>query len=530
MDQPAFSDARIFLYGPPGSGKSTLGRGLAEALGLPFADLDASIVKAARKTIPEIFAQSGEVGFRNRETEALRQVCAEPPAVVALGGGALLAEANRALAEGSGRIICLRATAETLTARTASQPGTRPLLAADEASPEEKLAALLERRRPHYDAFPLQLAVTNALPGTHLRKLQALLGAYRVSGMGEPYDVRVATGLLARVGALLAARVTPGAALVVADTATAPLYAETVMGALRAAGFTTALATLPAGETHKTLATVQTIWQAAQAAEIDRGGLFVALGGGVVGDLTGFAAATWLRGVRWAVLPTTLLSMVDSSLGGKTGADLPEGKNLIGAFHPPVAVLADPDTLATLPEAELRAGLAEAVKHGVIDAPELFEVCARLAGRPGAVRGDAAFVACAMAVKIRTICQDPFENGIRASLNLGHTIGHGVEQAMRFTLSHGEAVAIGTVVEARIAETLGLAEKGLADRLAAVLGGLGLAVTLPPGLDRAACLRAIRLDKKRAAGVVRFALPVRIGLVKTGVAVPDTVLDAALAG
>jgi shikimate kinase/3-dehydroquinate synthase len=520
---------RIFLYGAPGSGKSTLGRALAEALDLPFIDLDERIVRGARQTIPEIFASVGEPGFRIREAAALQAVCAEPPAVVALGGGALLAEANRACAEAAGRVVCLRATAETLAIRTAAQPGTRPLLAAAGASAGANLAALLEARKPHYDSFALQLAVTNALPRIHLRNLHALLGLYHVSGMGEPYDIRVATGSLSRAGHRLATVHVPCPALVVADTATAPLYGETVMASLRAAGFTPTLITLPAGETHKTLATVQTIWGAAQRAGIDRGGLFIALGGGVVGDLTGFAAATWLRGVRWAVVPTTLLAMADSSIGGKTGADLPEGKNLVGAFHPPVLVLADPATLATLPVAEIRAGLAEVVKHGVIDDPDLFDACAALAGRPEAIRGDAAFVARALAVKVRTICQDPYEKGIRAALNLGHTIGHGVEQAMHFAISHGEAVAIGLVAEARIAETLGLAGTGLAGRLAAVLGGLGLPVDLPPGLDRAACLRAIRLDKKRVAGTVRFALPIRIGAVQTGVEVPVDILDAALA-
>jgi len=253
----------------------------------------------------------------------------------------------------------------------------------------------------------------------------------------------------------------------------------------------------------------------------------LALGGGVVGDLTGFAAATWLRGVRWVGLPTTLLAMADSSLGGKTGADLPQGKNLIGAFHPPALVLADTETLATLPDEEFRAGLAEVVKHGLLADPELFDLCAEGFDQ---LRADVAgeFVSRAMSVKIRTIQQDPYEKGIRAALNLGHTIGHGIEKASGFALRHGEAVAIGMVAEARVAERMGLAHKGLAELIVDVLKGIGLPTEIPANLDRRRVLEAIQLDKKRAGGVVRFALPIRIGEVRTGVAVEEKLLAEVL--
>jgi 3-dehydroquinate synthetase len=211
--------------------------------------------------------------------------------------------------------------------------------------------------------------------------------------------------------------------------------------------------------------------------------------------------------------------MVDASLGGKTGVDLPEGKNLIGAFHPPALVLADPNTLATLPEAELRSGLAEVVKHGIISDPGLFELCA--AGYES-VRSDlAGIVRRAMAVKVAVIETDPYERGIRAALNLGHTVGHAVELVSGFRLRHGEAIAIGTVVEARLAERLGKAQAGLSEQIAVTFAGLGLPTGIPPELAREAIIEAMKVDKKKASGVVRFALPVAIGKVEVGVAVED---------
>jgi 3-dehydroquinate synthetase len=211
--------------------------------------------------------------------------------------------------------------------------------------------------------------------------------------------------------------------------------------------------------------------------------------------------------------------MVDASLGGKTGIDLPEGKNLVGAFHSPRLVLADPETLSTLPEVELRSGLAEVVKHGIIADPALFQLCA--AG-PEAVKGElGGIVRRAMAVKVAVIQADPYERGPRAALNLGHTVGHAVESVSGYRLRHGEAVAIGMVTEARLAERLGIAAAGLSGRIAAALVCLDLPVEIPPELPRQALVEAMRVDKKKAAGVVRFSLPADIGRVETGVAVED---------
>jgi 3-dehydroquinate synthase len=249
---------------------------------------------------------------------------------------------------------------------------------------------------------------------------------------------------------------------------------------------------------------------------VERTSTIVALGGGVTGDLAGFAAATILRGVRWVNVPTTILAMVDSSLGGKTGADLPQGKNLVGAFHPPALVLADPETLASLPEAELVSGMAEVVKHGLIADPGLFELASR---PPYADLGR--IVRRGMAVKVRVIEVDPYERGVRAALNLGHTVGHAVEKVSDYKLRHGEAIAIGMVAEARLAEHLGIAESGLAETIAEALSRMALPTAIPVSMDRGAIAQAMQMDKKKAAGVVRFALPVTVGEVVTGVEVTD---------
>jgi 3-dehydroquinate synthase len=254
------------------------------------------------------------------------------------------------------------------------------------------------------------------------------------------------------------------------------------------------------------------LWKSFLENGLDRKSTVIALGGGVVSDMAGFAAATYMRGINWICVPTTLLSMVDASVGGKTGFDLPEGKNLIGAFYPPKLVLADPSLLLTLSERELRSGMAEAVKHGIISDPELFAICNR--GMDWVKDNLEEVVKRAIAVKIKVIEEDPYEKGIRAALNLGHTVGHAVELVSRFELRHGEAIAIGMAVEAAYAARVGLSTQGLVDAVQDSLSALDLPIAIPKEMPREEIIRAMRVDKKKNAKVIRFALPVEIGRVE----------------
>lgn len=488
----------LFLYGPPGTGKTTIGQRLAEDLHLPFLDLDRLIESQSAQSIPQIMAEQGEAAFRDMETAMLKTLTASPrredwpkEAVIALGGGALLRKENRALAEASGTIILLMAERETLFQRLKADSLKRPLLAGDL---HQQLTSLLESRKEHYTSFPLQLNVDGKSAEQISRQIQVLAGRYHLSAMGE-YDVLVAP--ISNLPPL-------PYSLLVTDENVAKHHLDKFKDIHSIV--------LPAGEEHKNLQTISRLWQAFLENSLDRHSTVIALGGGVISDLVGFAASTYMRGIDWLALPTTLLAMADASLGGKTGIDLPQGKNLIGSFHPPKLVLADPSLLLTLNDRELRCGLAEVVKHGIIGDPELFHMCSL--GLNEVKANLETIVKRAMAVKIQIIEQDPYEKGLRSTLNVGHTVGHAVELVSGFKLRHGEAIAIGMVVEARYAERSGIAQAGVADAIAQTLSSLGLPVEIPEELPREAILRAMQVDKKKKAQSIRFALPLEIGKVE----------------
>lgn len=334
-------------------------------------------------------------------------------------------------------------------------------------------------------------------------------------GGDTPYTIAIGPGLLAD-GAALAQHVRGRHVLLVSDSIVAPLYAGTVREALHAARPDLAIGTfiLPAGEESKTLAHFGHAIDALATLGATRDACVVALGGGVVGDLAGFAAACWMRGVDCVQVPTTLLSMVDSSVGGKTAVDIPQGKNLVGAFHPPRAVFADTGALATLPPRELRAGLAEVVKYGAIRDARFFQWLEQERGALLAMDTDALALAIAASCehKAEIVARDPLEKGERALLNFGHTFGHAIETEQGYggvgndNLNHGEAVAVGMVLAARLSAQLGMAPAADADRLEQLLAAYGLPVRIPAGLAPEALLARMRLDKKNLAGRLRLVL------------------------
>jgi 3-dehydroquinate synthase len=335
-------------------------------------------------------------------------------------------------------------------------------------------------------------------------------------GGTSPYRITIGAGLLDD-GSLLAATLRGRHALIVSDSHVAPLYADRVEAALHRARPALRIArhVVGAGEGEKTLANFGALVESLAALGATRDATVIALGGGVVGDMAGFAAACWMRGIDCVQLPTTLLAMVDSSVGGKTAVDIPQGKNLVGAFHPPRAVIADTAALRTLPPRELRAGLAEVIKYGaIIDAPFLAWLDANATGL---LAGDDALLAEAIARscmhKAAITERDPFEHGERALLNLGHTFGHAIEAEEAAAgggyghgLNHGEAVAVGMVVAARLSADLGMASTADADALEALLARFDLPTAIPAGLSADALLARMRLDKKTQASGLRFIL------------------------
>jgi 3-dehydroquinate synthetase/shikimate kinase len=439
----------FYLYGAPASGKTTLGRELAQKTGRPFVDLDGLIVQREARSIAEMFKTEGEAYFRKVESAVLRAVDM-PGAVVALGGGTLLDPANRAFCESQGTVVCLDAPApDELSRRIALGGAIRPL------------GDCAEERAAHYASFSNRIV-----------KVFALSGSMVAVGNG-----------FARALTCAMPRVVDGNLAALHNLASGP---ETI-------------AVIPSGEEHKTPATVMRLWSAFARCGLGRKDAVAAFGGGVTGDLTGFAAATWMRGMDWVNVPTTLLAMVDASTGGKTGCDLPEGKNLAGSFHFPRLVAVDADWLTTLPAEILRDGHAEMIKHEIIS---------------GAVRDGArsiptpAEIAGSLAVKISVVERDPFEKtGERMKLNCGHTVAHAVETLSGYRISHGEAVAIGCTAEARLAAKLGLTRASWPQELSERFLSFGLPVELPSGMTWARMREVIMRDKKRSNGTVAFALP-----------------------
>ena len=327
------------------------------------------------------------------------------------------------------------------------------------------------------------------------------------------YDILIKAGLVRQLDAILKEYCPATAYAVISDSHVAKLYGEELVTQLSGTGYPVELFTFPAGESNKTRETWAALSDRMLAARLGRDSAVIALGGGVVSDVAGFVAATYLRGVPLVQVPTSLLAMIDSSIGGKTGVDVPAGKNLLGAFYQPHVVIVDPDLLGSLASVQLAAGLAEAVKHGVIADAEYFaflqtEYAAIFAKHAPALER---LVRRSVEIKASVVSQDEREHGRRAILNFGHTVGHAIEATSKYEVLHGEAVAIGMVYEARLAESLGIAAAGTARRIAGVLELLHLPTERPDASQVDDLIVAMRNDKKARGGEIRLALPKSVG-------------------
>ncbi|HJU65993.1 MAG TPA: 3-dehydroquinate synthase [Gemmatimonadaceae bacterium] len=331
------------------------------------------------------------------------------------------------------------------------------------------------------------------------------------------YDITVRCGALDDVGTIVRSAAPAHRYAIVTDTVVAPLFAERVRSSFGPEAVD--LLSIQAGEEHKTRETWQQLTDRLLASGIGRDSAIVALGGGVVGDVAGFVAATYMRGIPHVQVPTTLLAMIDASVGGKTGVDTPAGKNLVGAFHQPAAVVIDPEALATLPAAQIRSGLAEAIKHAVVADGSYFDRIDAQAEELLARFDATAFepvILRSVEIKTQVVRQDERESGLRKVLNFGHTLGHAIESASGYSLLHGEAVACGMALEARLAEAVDIAEPDTASRIIELLHRVGLPTGRPASLDAELLLRLTYVDKKARGGAVEYALPRRIGAMADG--------------
>lgn len=522
-------DRSIVLVGLMGAGKSSVGKRLAQRLGLPFVDADTEIEAAAGMTIAEIFAQHGEPHFREGERKVIARLLEGPPKVLATGGGAFMDPETRRLVRQRGRSVWLKAELDVLVRRCARRTH-RPLLnqGSDLAT---TLKRLMDLRYPVYAEADLTVeshdgphervveAIVDRL-GHHDGAAAAQIETVPVELAGRSYDILVGRGLIADAGM----RMKPflkGRAVVVTDETVAELHLPALRSALAADGLGCEAVILPPGEETKSFARLEQLCDRLIDLKVERREAIVALGGGVIGDLTGFAAAILRRGLDFIQVPTTLLAQVDSSVGGKTAINARKGKNLVGAFHQPRLVLADTAVLDSLPRRHLLAGYAEVAKYGLLGDAAFFTWLERhgeavIAGDPAA-RRQAVVTSCRH--KARIVAADEHENGDRALLNLGHTFGHALEAETGFSdrLLHGEGVAIGMCLAFELSARLGLCPREDAERAKRHLAAVGLPTSprdIPAqGLNMTgeSLWRHMQQDKKVADGRITFVLARSLG-------------------
>jgi shikimate kinase/3-dehydroquinate synthase len=534
----------IALIGFSATGKSTVARNIAEHLGWGFIDTDDEIVKLAGKAIPEIFEQDGEDEFRQLEREVLRQACQRQRVVIATGGGAIVDPRNQRLLLETSVIICLEAKPETIYQRLlqdslySSNPTVRPLLADD--NPLERIKQLKACRQPYYavadwtihtDNLTLDEVGQEAIRGWRYasrhdeiekQRVEADL-ACRVVTATANYPVFVGWGLLDKLGEKMKQVGLSGVTNIISDEIVFSIYGDRIKRILERASFSVNCCLVPPSEATKNIGGAVKIYDFLIKHRVERNDVIIALGGGMIGDLAGFVAATFLRGLPWLQVPTSLVAMADASIGGKVAIDHARGKNLIGAFYQPCLVLDDVQTLTTLPRRELISGWAEIIKHGLIldagffqfledNAEDLIKLNPEITSK---------VIARSACIKAQIVTEDEKETGRRIILNYGHTVAHGLEAASKYErFLHGEAVAIGMIAAAKLSHRLGLLSLKAVERQKALMHKFSLPVGCS-GIALADVLAAMELDKKIQGKAIRWVLLEDIGKVVVRSDVPE---------
>ncbi|MFA9274328.1 MAG: bifunctional shikimate kinase/3-dehydroquinate synthase AroKB [Candidatus Aquirickettsiella gammari] len=530
--------SNIFLVGLMGSGKTTVGRALAKKLNKRFVDSDHEIEARTGVAISVIFEIEGEASFRQREADVIRDLCQQKDIVLATGGGAVLNPQSRSFLHDNGTVVYLKASISNILHRTRHDK-KRPLLRT--ADPRKKLEELEAQRDPLYrevahivietgqpqlqtlvqtiveklPGLPIDQAVFEIAQNIHQVKKAEVIMEQDVQqartlqvDLGErAYPIIIGEGLLSNAS-LLRSRIKGKRVVIVTNTVVAPLYLDQLLQQLQTLDKQVDAIILPDGEEHKNWESLMQVFDGLLTKKCDRKTTLLALGGGVIGDMTGFAASAYMRGIPFVQIPTTLLAQVDSSVGGKTGINHPLGKNMIGAFYQPQAVIADMSTLQTLPDRELSAGLAEVIKHGAIVDAGFFtwieNNIQKLRAKDIESLSYAVLRSCE--IKANVVRQDEREGGLRAILNFGHTFGHAIESGLGYgNWLHGEAVGCGMVMAADLSYRLGYIDFVTKTRIAQLVEAAGLP-TVAPDLGEQTWLELMEVDKKNEGGQIKFIL------------------------
>ena len=533
--QEAHMAGNIFLVGLMGSGKTTVGRALARKLNKRFVDSDHEIESRTGVTIPVIFEIEGEASFRAREAEVIKELTLQDDIVLATGGGAILNPESRRYLHERGTVIYLRASVNSILQRTRHDKN-RPLLRT--ADPRKKLEELEQQRhtlyletshvvietgRPHINHLVQQIVEKMPVMQPAAKAISAMRKNY-INDAGQTvhtltvdlgertYPIYIGRGILQDEN-ILSECISAKRVVVVTNDVVAPHYLQQLTSNLQKLGKRVSAVILRDGEEFKTWQSLMQIYDHLLAEKCDRKTMLLALGGGVVGDMTGFAAASYMRGVPFVQIPTTLLSQVDSSVGGKTGINHPAGKNMIGAFYQPMAVIADTLTLNTLPDSELSAGIAEIIKHGAITDIAFFDWLELNMPALRSRNSDALAYAIIRSCEIKAdiVRQDEREGGLRAILNFGHTFGHAIEAGTGYgNWLHGQAVGCGMVLAAEAAYRMSWIDFVSRTRLVQLILSAGLPVEAPQfGWQR--WQELMEVDKKNEGGKIKFILVKPLG-------------------